>query len=370
MLNTFIEINLNSLKKNLLNIRRKIGNRKILAVIKADAYGHGMIECAAALMETGKKRPDYFGVATVDEAVELRKKTNIKLPVLCLAPFQADDIEEYKKYDITASVSDEAAAERLLKSGLNFKLKIHFNIDTGMGLTGINYNRAFDIIKRLAEKRNITIAGIYTIFAQADKKDKSFSYGQIEKFNALLAELKEKKIEYGIVHAVNSAGFFNLPEAYYDMVRCGSALYGFYPSAEIETNIKIYPVMSIYTKVSVVKKISKGESIGFGRTFIAPRNNTVATVPVGYADGFKRAFSNNFSAIIKGKFYPQAGNVSMDRIAFLVENDKINQGEKVVLLGKAGNKEITLWDWAKKANTIPYEISCSIGKRIQKKFKR
>ena len=320
-------------------------------------------------MELKKQSPDYFGVALLEEGIELRKKTKIKTPVLCLAPFLIEDIGLFIKYDIIPTISDKSHVDQLFKYNLKKRLNIHINIDTGMGLTGIPHTEAFRQIELLSLKKNIRIDGIFTIFSAADKKDKSFSKEQINKFKSVIEKLKKAGIEHGVIHAANSAALLNIPESYFDMVRTGSSLYGFYPSKETEKSCKIYPVMSLYSKISVVRELKKGESVGFGRTFTAKRDTSIATIPIGYADGFKRHFSNNFSVLIKGKYYQQIGNVSMDRIAFNVENDKILQGEKVVLLGKVRNEEITVWDWAERFNSIPYEITCTIGQRIPRLYK-
>ncbi len=369
MLNTYIEINLSNLKKNFMSIRSRAAGKKILAVVKADAYGHGMAECAKALVSLKKNSPDYFGVAMLQEGIELRESGVLLTPLLCFAPMQIPDAEEYIKHNIMPTLSDEISAEKLLKKKLKSTLKIHLNIDTGMGLTGIQHYNAYEIIKSLSVKKNVKIEGIYTIFATADKKDKSFAAIQMERFNSLLKKLKENGINPGIVHAANSAAVLNLKGVYFDMVRTGSSLYGFYPSKEVPKSVKLLPVMSLFSYISVVKRLKKGESVGFGRAFIAKKETTIATIPIGYADGFKRLLSNNFKAIIKGKFYSQIGNVSMDRIAFNAGNHKILQGEKVVLLGKEKNAEISVWDWAEKANSIPYEITCTMGQRIPRVYK-
>lgn len=369
MQNTFVEINLKNLKRNFLNIRKKSGTRKVLAIVKADAYGHGMVQCTNALLELGDRRPDYFGVAFLEEGIELRNKTKTKLPILSLAPFQVEDLNLYQKYDIIPTVSDECQIKQLLKLELKKPLKIHLNIDTGMGLTGIPFYKVFEPVKKLVLKKKIIIDGIYTVFASADRKNKFFANEQLDRFNFVIDIFNKAGINCGLAHAANSAAILSLPGSYFDMVRSGCSLYGFYPSKEIEKTYKIYPVMSLYSSVSVTKILRKGESVGFGRSFTAGKDIRIVTIPIGYADGFKRLFSNNFSALIKGKFYPQIGNVSMDRIAFNVGNDKIMPGEKVVLIGKGGKEEITLWDWADRINSIPYEIACTIGRRILRKYK-
>jgi len=369
MPNTVIVINLKNLKRNFLNIRKKAGNRKVMAVVKADSYGHGMAECVKALASLKKMSPDYYGVAMVEEGIELRKLTGVKAPVLCFAPLQIEDIPKFQKYDIIPSFSDLSQVEELLKLKLKKQLKIHINIDTGMGLTGIPYYQVVEVIALLSSKKELVIDGLYSIFPSADKKDKTFSKLQVNRIKEILHTLKLLKINYGLFHAANSAALLNLPEGYFDMVRTGSSMYGFYPSEESSKSIKLFPVLSLYSRIEVVKRLKKGESIGFGRGFTAPEDINIATIPIGYADGFKRAFSNRFCAIIRGKYYPQIGNVAMDRIAFNLENDKILKGEKVVLMGQGGKKQITLADWGRMLNSIPYEVSCTLGHRIPRIYK-
>lgn len=362
---TIAEINLSNLKYNFLNIRKKAKNSKVMAVIKADAYGHGALRCAEALNSLGEKSPDYFGVALVEEAVELRK-AKIKNPLLSFAPFDVEDIFIYGKYKIEPTVCASDHIEFL--SGYNGpRLLLQVNVDTGMGRLGIHYSEAVKSILKLNMNKHIRIRGVYTHFATSDEKNKKFANIQLERFKKVVSELKDHNIESCVFHAANSGAIIDMPDAMFDMVRPGISLYGYYPSLETSESIKLKPVMSLISKVSTIKEVSKGESVSYGRLFLAKRKTRAATIGAGYADGINRNLSNDMSGIIKGRLYHQIGRVTMDRISFKVD-DGIKVGDKVILLGKSGKKEITAWDWAKKLNTIPYEITCNISKRIPRKY--
>ena len=201
-------------------------------------------------------------------------------------------------------------------------------------------------------------------FATSDAKDKTFANLQLKRFLGLIEELKKEGINYGVAHIANSAAILDMPEAYLDMVRPGIILYGYYPSLETSESVKLKPVMSIVSSVASVKVIKKGESVSYNRRFFAEKDTTVATVSMGYADGVNRGLTNKMQAIIKGKIYQQIGTVTMDRIMFNIGADKIKPGDKVTLIGSEKGKTITAWDWAKKLDTIPYEITCNISKRV------
>ncbi len=339
-----------------------------MAVVKADAYGHGMIKCVEKLEQLGNKKPDYYGVALTEEGIELRKAKITNQPVVTFSPVQASELNDYLKYKIYPSFCSEADFAKLKKHKSNKKLKIHVNIDTGMGRLGIPYQRAVEIIVRLSKIKNIKIDGIYTHFATSDEKDKTFANLQLKRFKDILNELKTGKIASGIVHAANSGAILDMPQSYFDMVRPGISLYGYYPSLETSGSVKLKPVMSLYSSVSTVKQISKGDSVSYGRRFIAKHKTNVVTLPVGYADGISRNLTNKMKVIISNKVYPQIGTVTMDRICVDTGNDKIKTGSKAVLLGKSKNHKIDAWDWSMLINTIPYEITCNISKRVPRVY--
>lgn len=364
MRKTFAEINLNNLKFNFLNIREKVNGRKMLAVVKADAYGHGMIECVAALESLGNKRPHYYGVALLEEGIQLRKSKLTKSPILCFAPFLPEESADYFKFDIIPTVSSLRDINNLKRTVLRKKLKVHINIDTGMGRTGIRFDEALPAIKRLNSIKNIIIDGVYTHFATSDEKDKSYSKLQLNRFKEVIASLTETGISTGVIHAANSGAILDMDDSYFDMVRPGISLYGYYPSQQTSESVKLKPVMSVVSRVLEIRKIYSGESVSYGRKFIAETDTIVFSVPIGYADGYSRNLTNKSIGIVRNRPMKQIGTVSMDRIIFDTQGANVRVNDKIILLGKSKDYKFDAWDWANLLNTIPYEITCGIGKRV------
>jgi alanine racemase len=368
---TYALINRSNLKKNLLNIRKKVKNAKIMAVVKADAYGHGFKEVVNTYNTLGNKKPDYYAVAINDEAVKLRKH-KVKRPILVFDPYDKSEAEAVFKYDLIPTVFEQIHLNILLNERKNHskkekakkKIRVHVKVDTGMNRLGINSESALKFIEKLSHNKDFIIDGIYTHFATSDEKDKSFANLQLSRFKELLAELKKRKINYGLAHAANSGAILDMPESYFDMVRPGISLYGYYPSLETTESIKLEPVMSIISKVSSIKSINENDTVSYGRIFTASEKTKIISVPIGYADGFNRNLSNKTKAIIGGKYYNQVGRVTMDRIMFNVNFDKIKIGDKVILLGKSNGLAINAWDWGTILSTIPYEITCNISRRV------
>jgi alanine racemase len=359
MNSTVAEININALKFNYSSIRKKT-KTKIMAVVKADAYGHGMLECVK-ILEKEKYSPEYYAVALLSEAIELRKHKITNKPILCFAPINFDYLKFYK--NIMPTITSEIQIKKLIKMDLKKSLKVHVNINTGMNRLGINYNDAVENIKLLSEKKNIIIDGIYTHFATSDEKNKDFANLQLRRFKQIVESLKSQNINYGLAHTANSGAILDMPESYFDMVRPGISLYGYYPSIETSESIKLKPVMSLKSKISNIMEIEKSETVGYGRIYKAENKIKIGTLPIGYADGLFRALSNKINVIVNKKFVKQIGRISMDRISIeLSENSKL--GDEAILLGKNVNLKITAWDWSKVLNTIPYEITCAISKRV------
>ncbi len=363
-------ISLSNLRYNLLQIRKKLGNTKLMAVVKADAYGHGAVEVVRYFNSFGKNKPDYYAVAFPKEAVELRR-AGVKDPILVFGPFEKEDVHLCSKYNLIATIFDKSHIKILQNSlnGSSKKIKVHIKTDTGMNRLGIDYDKAYDFVKYVSSQKEFTIDGFYTHFAEADSKDKTFTLLQLKRFNELISKFKSENIKLGLVHAANSSAMLDLPETYFDMVRCGITLYGYYPSLETSESVKLKPVMSIKAKVSSVKELEPGETVSYGRKFMVNEKIKIISVPVGYADGYRRGLTNNVKAIIKGKLYNQVGTVTMDRIMFDVGNDNIKVGDEIILLGNQKDKSVTAWDWAKVLNTIPYEITCGITKRLPRVYK-
>lgn len=360
-------INIANLKTNFLNIRKKVSNAKVMAVVKADAYGHSVKFVVDALNSLNNNKPDYFAVATIEEGIELRI-LKVNQPILIFDPLNKESFDSIINYDLIPSVfTDEhikILLEGLRKYKSNKKIKVHIKVNTGMNRLGVDYQDASKFIFKLSNNKQIIIDGIFTHFATSDETNSKYAKLQIKRFNELIKILKEKNIKTGLIHAANSGAILDFPEAYYDMVRPGISLYGYYPSLKTSESIKLYPVMSIVSKVGSVKFIEKNESVSYSRRYFTKQKAKIISVPIGYADGFPRNLTNKAKAIIKGKMYNQVGTVTMDRIMFNVGNDNIKVGDDVILIGKKGKLEIDAWDWSKKIDTIPYEITCGISKRV------
>jgi len=358
-------IHLSNLKFNLLQIRKKIKRTKLMAVVKADAYGHGAVEVVKYYNTLGKYKPDYYAVAFPKEAVELRS-AGIKDPILVFNPFEKRNAHLSKRYNLIATIFNKNHTDVLLNENRKYKrkIKVHIKVDTGMNRLGIDHDKAYDFIKYVSEKKEFKIDGFYTHFADADIKDKSFTLLQLKRFNKLIAKLKVENINLGLIHAANSAAMLDLPETYFDIIRCGIALYGYYPSFETSESLMLKPAMSLESNITTVKEVNPGETISYGRRYTINERTKIISVPIGYADGYRRGLTNKAKAIVKGRVFNQVGTITMDRTMFEVGQADIKEGDKVILLGNDNNESITAWDWAKILNTIPYEITCGISKRI------
>jgi alanine racemase len=369
---TIAIISIPNLKKNFLNIRKKVGNAKIMAVVKADSYGHGVKSIVDALNSFGEQKPEYFAVATPDEGVELRQ-LKIKQPILIFDPIDKYQVNKFFKFNLIPSVFTFEHLNMLLnekkKLKSNKKILVHIKIDTGMNRLGVDFSDAYDFVQKISTDKNFVIDGIFTHFATSDEVGSEYAKLQIKRFDEVIKKLKSKKINYGLAHAANSGAILDFPEAYYDMVRPGISLYGYYPSLQTSESIKLYPVMSLVSKVSTVKKINSGESVSYSRRYFIKSTTKIISVPIGYADGFSRSLTNKAQAIIKGKVYNQVGTVTMDRIMFDVGSDNIKVNDDVILLGQKGKHLIDAWDWSKKIYTIPYEVTCGISKRVPRVVK-
>lgn len=359
-------INLSNLKKNFSNIRKKVYPAKVMAVVKADAYGHGVKEIVNTLKSINDK-PEYYAVALADEGIELRKY-GIKEPILVFDTVANNNVEDYLNYNLIPTVFtikdlDFLKATRE-KNNYRKNICVHVKVDTGMNRLGVNYKHAFDFIEYLSNQKDFIIDGIYTHFATSDVYNNSFAKLQLKRFKELIEKLRAKNISTGLIHAANSGAIINMPDSYFDMVRPGISLYGYYPSQQTNESIKLYPVMSVISKVASFKRIEKGDTVSYSRKFKASKPTNIVSVSFGYADGYSRKMTNKSFAIINEKIYRQVGVVTMDRIMFDVGNDKINIGDEVILLGKSKKHEISGWDWCNILKTIPYEITCNISKRV------
>ena len=359
------EINLDNIAYNMANIRKAIDkNTSIMAVVKADAYGHGAVEVAKTALYNGA---NWLGVAIIDEAIELRKN-NIFEPILILGHTIEHKLLQVIKYNITQTVFSYDMAKKLSDEASKIKksVDIHIKIDTGMSRLGFLPTQ--ETIQEILSIKNlpyINITGIFTHFATADMEDKTFTKEQFEKYMWVINKLEEKGVNNLIKHISNSGAILDLKEYRLDMVRAGIILYGMYPSSQVLKNIDLKPAMSLKTHISYVKEIEPNVSVSYCRTYFTNKKTKIATIPVGYADGYARILSNKARVFVNGYYANVVGNICMDQFMIDVTHiPNVQEGDIVTLMGDG----ITAEELASLQNTINYEVVCNIGKRVPRVY--
>jgi len=366
---TWTEVNLDAIAQNVKNIKKLIGKKKeLMAVVKGNAYGHDILEISSVVLENGATR---LAVARLEEAIFLRK-AGITVPILVLGLTLKPQAESLVSYDITPTVCEFEMIEKLseLAVQMNKMAKIHLKVDTGMGRIGIFPDDVLRFIKRIKTLKKVEIEGIFTHFSVADEKDKFYTEEQFRKFIEILTILEKEGIKIPIKHVGKSTTHLNLPHMWLDMVRPGIAIYGLYPSKEVKKTINLIPAQQFKTKIVFIKELPRGESISYGRTYITKRRMRVASLPVGYADGYNRLLSNQGEVLVRGQRVPIIGRVCMDQCMIDVTNlTQVEIGDEVVLWGRQGEEMITVEEIAQKIRTINYEIvHLPDKKRVPKLF--
>lgn len=364
---TYLKIDLNKLEHNFNCVRNKLpSDVKILGVIKANAYGHGAVEIGKFL----DNKCDFFGVACIEEAVEL-KKAEIKTPILILGRVFPFDIETAVKYDVRIPIFSYEDAVVLSNEAVKQEKNVpfHFCIDTGMSRIGFQVSdESADICKSITELPNIFAEGLFSHFATADENDLSKAVEQRNKYKEFCKMLSDREVEIPIKHLNNSAGIMNFDE-YFDMCRMGIITYGLYPSDEVDKGIlDLEPIMSWHAKISHVKELEPNREISYGGTFKTDKITKVATVPVGYADGFPRCLSNKGRVIINGKYAKILGRVCMDQFMVDVSDIECNVNDEVVLFGTQKNAHISLEELSNSAYSFNYELPCKIPLRVNRVY--
>ncbi len=369
MRSTIAEINLKNLNSNLINIRKKIGRHPfIMAVVKANAYGHGAVEVTKSIVKN--KTAQYFGVAIAEEGIELREHfKNIPIHVFTVPnPKQYSLFVQYNLEPTVCALNDAKKLHRAAKSAGKI-LPVHIKVDTGMGRIGVTADDAVNFVKSVKKFSHLDIKGIFTHFATSDEKDLTFANEQLTKFRSIVTQLELLGIHIPLVHCANSGAILQMPDSYFDMVRAGIMMYGYAPSLETKRTVNILPALSLKAEVGFVKIVEKNTSISYSRRYFTKRKTKIASVTIGYADGFNRKLTNNAFALIKGKKYPIVGTVCMDQIMIDVGlKTEAAIGDEVVLMGSSGDKKITAWDLSQSLSTIPYEICCAVSARVPRKF--
>ena len=366
---TWAEVSLSALTENYLRLKRHLAAdgqvRPLMAVVKANAYGHGAVECARALEAVGA---DWFGVALVEEAVELRQ-AGIVQPVFCLGGFWRTQGELIVEHDLTPALFRMDLAEELNEcaKAAGRVASFHLKVDTGMGRLGVQLSELAEFASALRSLNHINLDGVLTHFADADGLETDYTEGQISRFNKAVSILRELGFQPTWLHMANSAGLHAYPEAHGNLARAGAAMYGLVRdvlSPRLEP-LPLKPVLALKSRIVLLKTVPAGTSLGYGCTFTTARESRIATLPIGYADGFHRAHSNNGRVIVRGRFAPVVGRVSMDlTVLDVTDVPSVELGDEVVLLGAQQGLRISAEDLAAEIGTISYEILTSISGRV------
>lgn len=363
------EIDLDNIAHNMREIRRISKSKDIIAVVKADGYGHGAVDIVPTLLKNGATR---LAVAVISEALEIRK-SGIDCPIMILGYTPGNFAKELVKYDIEQTVFNYELACDISKEAVSQgkMAKIHIAVDSGMGRIGFipNEESANEVYK-ISKLPNIVMEGIFSHFSTADEENKEYTMEQLKAYNAFIDLLTKKGVKINVRHIANSASIIDLPDVHFDAVRPGIILYGYYPSDEVnKQNIDLKPAMTVKANIVHIKTLPEGKSISYGRKFETSRPTVIGTLPVGYADGYTRLLFNKAKVIVNGKFAPIVGRICMDQcMVDLTDVGDVKVGDEVILLGEDNGLKFNGDDIAELLDTINYEVTCAVGKRIPRVY--
>ncbi|MGK7892514.1 MAG: alanine racemase, partial [Xenococcus sp. (in: cyanobacteria)] len=358
----WVEIDLNALAYNVRQIKNILSPQTaLMAVVKADGYGHGAVVVAQTAIENGAT---WLAVATLAEGIELRE-AGIKAPILLLGAINStEEINKIAQWQLQATICNPQQA-LMFSDTLQTSLPVHLNLDTGMSRLGSDWQDALEFVSLVQNLPHLEIAGIYSHFATADDRDSTIMNLQHQRFQKAIAQIKDQGITPPLLHMANSAATLQNRNLHYDLVRVGLAIYGLYPASHLQEKVDLKPVLQVKARVTQVKKIAQGTGVSYGYKYICDRDTMIAVVGIGYADGVARSLSNRLQGIIRGKLVKQIGAITMDQMILDVSHlDNLQPGEIVTLLGQEGEHQITVDDWANILGTISWEILCGFKHRL------
>lgn len=376
---TRAEIDFRKLEHNLKRIKEHLHKRskgkkiKICGVVKANAYGHGIEDVSKKLVDLGI---DYLGVANYDEAIKLRHLVPSS-PILVFGTLIHSKLQPEKyvstllKYNLIATVASLDTAKFLdyYSSRLRKKYTVHIKIDTGMKRIGFDVKRAYKNIMQILALKNVKVEGVFTHFAASESRNKTFAFRQLSFFQDLLDELRKAGVEFPIVHAANSGAVLDIKDSYFDMVRPGLILYGYYPSGEVKNRIDLKPIMNLKSKIMFIKRVDARTSISYGRLYFTKRRTYIGSVPVGYGDGYWRLLTNKSKVLINKKLYPTVGAITMDWLMVnLGEKYTVRVGDDVLLMGSENGIALGADKLARLTGGISYEMLCSVADRVKRVY--
>jgi len=366
---SWIEVDLDAIESNVRAIRRSIEPAGLCAVVKADGYGHGDVPVAEAAIAGGAV---LLAVALVAEGVRLRE-AGIEVPILVLSEPLVEDVDAVVEWSLTPFVYRsgfvDAVAERAARTD-SVPYPVHLMVDTGMHRVGIDPDGAIGLARRIDEDDRLVLEGIATHLAVADE-DRAFTETQIRALSRLRDLLERENIDVDYVHAANTAGALDHPDARFDLARIGLGIYGLRPAAEVGSDVELIPAMRVVSSVSLVRRLPAGARPSYGRVRSLERASNIATVPLGYADGVPRRLSaSGGEVLIRGKRHPFAGTVTMDQVLIDLGDDPVEVGDEVVFIGTQGDERVTATEWADLLSTINYEVVCRFGPRLPRRYTR
>lgn len=366
---TQVEVDLDQLTRNYEAIRHAVAPARVMAILKANAYGHGLVEVARHMEQIGAP---YLGVAYLEEGILLRE-AGVRAPILVLGGILENQVPLFVRHNLTLTASSVEKLTQIEQAAaaMGQRARVHLKIDTGMERIGVHYYSAETLLAAALTCTHCDVEGIYTHFANADAADLTHAQQQLRRFQAVLDFYQRQGVARpSLVHMANSGGILQLPESHFDMVRAGILLYGVYPSAEASRTVAVRPSLSWKSRVVYFKVVKPGHPVSYGSTWQSDRMVRVVTVPVGYGDGYFRGMSSHAEVIIRGKRYPVVGRICMDQMMVNIEWDSAYNNDEVVLVGAAGDTAIAVEELAEWAQTIPYEILTNINTRVPRVYKR
>ena len=367
---TRAEIDLTAFRHNLQNLRKYLDPQtRIMAIVKADAYGHGAVSCARIAVESGAA--NYLGAGVIEEGIELREN-GLNAPILILGSIFPDEAEDLVRHNLATILCTQPLAQALSKEAekQDKTVSVHIKVDTGMNRLGISPENLPALLDQVRNLKNLKIEAVSTHFSSADDEDLSVTQAQLEKFQTALTILQKEGVHTPIVHCANTSALFKFPESHFNMVRPGLILYGVLPSPSLRPVIDqgenpFQPVMQWKSQIILLKPIAKNQPVSYSGSFTTQRDSLIATLPIGYADGLHCMLSNKMDVLIRGRRAPQVGNICMDMILIDVTDiPDVQAGDEVVIFGRQGDEMISVEELAVKGKTIPYEILCSVSKRV------
>lgn len=363
---TYVEVNLTRLAENLNAIRAKVSPAKVMPVVKANAYGHGLVPVARFLEAQGA---DALAVAILEEGVALRQ-AGIRLPVLVMGGIQPQQVRAYLEHDLilTAASLDNLSVIEASAREMGCIAQVHLKVDTGMGRLGVPYDQADSALEYLQGLPHVRLAGVFSHFANADAADLTHARQQVERFRAVLRYFERRGLPPPLAHMANSGAILQLPESYFDLVRPGILLYGVYPSPEARRTVGVRPALTWKTRPVQSKIQPPHHPVSYGSTWRSDHPVRLLTLPVGYGDGYFRALSNCGRVLVRGKRYAVVGRVCMDQMLVNLESDEAGVEDEVILLGEQGAEAVTADELAQQAGTIPYEILTNISARVPRLY--